>query len=206
MFLYPYSINLLSIDNAYVGCPGSTLFCIQTEGASEFHIEIFNRDGEEIFDNSGLITPPITCIWDGTYKGGTAWPSDDPVDYELVLTNCLNSFTKTGSIEPHINCSGKTENKLSANNGNFDTTNVSLPYYKKLIVSPNPNSGAFTVAMDLEIRNGEIQIRDLLGNLVKSLKTSASSIEIVTQPKGVYFVKIISEQGEVLGVKKVVVQ
>ena len=75
-------------------------------------------------------------------------------------------------------------------------------------IYPNPNNGKFTITLDLKVKNIQLQIKDLLGNLVKSLKPSASTIEIdlSAQPKGVYFVKIISEQGEVLEVKKVVVQ
>ena len=222
----PYPASIIGIDGGYTGCPGSHNFLMETKGADNYRFQVFDPQnaGHEEFDSDQHSHPPITsnitAIWDGylnTYQYNWPWFQKSFFYILRLFDACGGNYNADGSIsvdfvgtktsckKGYENSSDSTKNSASTSTGINNLANKSN---RLLYISPNPNSGAFTVAMDLEIRNGEIQIRDLLGNLVKSLKTSASSIEIdlVTQPKGVYFVKIISEQGEVLGVKKVVVQ
>jgi len=62
----------------------------------------------------------------------------------------------------------------------------------QFVIYPNPSSGKFTInTSDLEINN--IQITDISGKLI--LETQKSNIDLTQFGSGVYFVKIISEEG-----------
>ncbi|MEX2437923.1 MAG: zinc-dependent metalloprotease [Candidatus Babeliales bacterium] len=71
------------------------------------------------------------------------------------------------------------------------------------LISPNPSSGKFTINA-----KGEVSIYNLLGEKVYSQKTDASrslsmTVDLSSQPKGVYFVHLSTENGTVT--KKLVI-
>jgi hypothetical protein len=74
---------------------------------------------------------------------------------------------------------------------------------KKFIVYPNPSNGIFT--FDSKIKNSELIITDLLGNVVKhqSIETEKITIDLTEFGNGVYFVCVKTNEGVVT--KKVIV-
>lgn len=72
-------------------------------------------------------------------------------------------------------------------------------------IYPNPNSGTFTLTLPDAAAQHEVVIYDLLGNVIyHSSIINNQRIDISTQPKGVYFVKVSS--GNEVWVRKVVHQ
>jgi photosystem II stability/assembly factor-like uncharacterized protein len=78
----------------------------------------------------------------------------------------------------------------------------------QLNIYPNPSSGIFTIQLRGEQKNAIISICDVLGNEVIEKKSIANlenyKIDISEQPKGVYFVKVESEEG--VAIQKIVYQ
>ncbi len=75
------------------------------------------------------------------------------------------------------------------------------------IIYPNPSSGIFTINFKNKTVETEICIHDVLGNCVLnkvSVKNSNQEIDLSSQPKGIYFLEIVSDNER--AVKKIVLQ
>lgn len=74
-----------------------------------------------------------------------------------------------------------------------------------MLIYPNPTNGTFNVFTSDQIKNGNIEIYNTIGELVYSQKiiNQQNTIDLKNQGSGLYFVKVISD-GEVVGMKKVV--
>jgi len=77
-------------------------------------------------------------------------------------------------------------------------------------VFPNPNNGIFTLESSVENGKSSVEIYNLLGEKVFSHKIQSSEsgirINISDQPSGVYFYRILKEDGSLLGEGKLVVE
>ncbi len=73
-------------------------------------------------------------------------------------------------------------------------------------ISPNPSSGEFKV-QGLNFNVEKIVVTDVLGNLVKTtgITNQSSVVDLSGNPKGIYFIKAIDENGG-YGVKKILIQ
>ncbi len=71
-------------------------------------------------------------------------------------------------------------------------------------VFPNPGNGIFLIKS--EIKNSSIEIVNVLGEKVYATKINSaqSEIDLSKQPQGIYFIKLISEQGT--ATKKLIIQ
>lgn len=76
------------------------------------------------------------------------------------------------------------------------SNNVNISVY------PNPNKGTFSISSDIQY--SAIQITDILGKIIYTVKATSlqSEICIPNPSKGVYFCKIIDDQGETIKVEK----
>lgn len=72
-------------------------------------------------------------------------------------------------------------------------------------ISPNPSSGIFTLSSSEKISS--IEITDVLGNCIlkSTIKNQKSEINLSSQPKGIYFLKVQNENAN-FGVKKIIIQ
>ena len=71
----------------------------------------------------------------------------------------------------------------------------------------DPNTGTFLLT-NINSASG-IYVYDLIGNVVfQNLNTQEGNlnIDISNHAQGIYYVKAVSQEGEILGIKKVVVQ
>jgi len=68
-----------------------------------------------------------------------------------------------------------------------------IPYSKKILVYPNPNSGSFYIALS-EIMSGRIDITDLSGRVLVSHEINAESIQVNLNgfANGMYYVQLVS--------------
>ena len=73
-----------------------------------------------------------------------------------------------------------------------------------LTLSPNPTSGIFNLQSEAEIK--EVEIYNCIGEVVASWKVGKLKVDVdlSSQPKGIYFVRAVTDKGTVTG--KVVVE
>lgn len=99
--------------------------------------------------------------------------------------------------------------------GNFDCstttgTNELIAKSEELRVYPNPNNGLFTIAVKnekLKVKN--IAVFDVFGQQVYSqltIRNSPFTIDLATQPSGIYFYRVLDEGGGLIGEGKVIIQ
>lgn len=72
-------------------------------------------------------------------------------------------------------------------------------------ISPNPSTGIFTLISSE--KSSQLIITDVLGNVVlrQTVNQKQETINLFSQPKGIYFVKVMDEKGN-FGVRKIVLQ
>lgn len=90
---------------------------------------------------------------------------------------------------------------------NLPTAINELINEEKLVVYPNPSSGIFTFNLEHITLGAKICVYDMLGNCVinnMSKKNSTQEIDLSKQPKGIYFMEIVSDRAR--DIKKIVLQ
>ena len=111
-----------------------------------------------------------------------------------ALTGCSSNGWVTGAQLIALGC-----------NSTIGIDESTLPL--AVSVSPNPSSGIFTIKMeDVTGKMANVEIYNVLGEKVYAQLVSASSttINLSTQPKGIYFVQIKS--GEIIATQKIVIE
>ncbi len=197
---------LVNSDSCYVDtiCAGDTLvfgttfLCPQqgqtatiTESAPGLSVVTTDTiSGNSLYHITTQVVPVLADT--GTYKI-TVTATDNSVPpltnykkYRIIVKNCDTAKKDTGS----------GINRISSNN-NFS-------------IYPNPNKGIFTVSMIKSLAGiTGIEIDNLLGEAVytntSAMNYTPLTIDLSSQPKGVYFIKIFSG-GAMMGVNKVVIQ
>jgi len=109
----------------------------------------------------------------------------------VVSNECNYSLIKSTAT---LNFSTPLTNTVYLENENFEN------YPNKIGLYPNPNKGKFTIS---NLENFNIEIYDILGHLVFTKKAAQNVIETGLK-KGIYFVKITSEEGKIETQKMVV--
>lgn len=107
----------------------------------------------------------------------------------------------------------KTFNTPENNSITIDPELLNVATWKEdeslITIFPNPNTGRFTIKIENQrlSSNTTIIIYDLLGNTISSLKLSSTQTEIdlSSQAKGIYYLKIADKEGYI-GAKKIVIQ
>lgn len=78
----------------------------------------------------------------------------------------------------------------------LDCGNGNGPPVKKINIYPNPTKGIFNLKQknnDIKISN--ITITDMYGNIIKSIKRNFKKIDLSNENKGLYFIKIVFDDG-----------
>lgn len=83
--------------------------------------------------------------------------------------------------------------------------NEEMEIDKGISIYPNPTNVSFNIFTSQQIKNGSVEIYNVIGELIFSQKiiNQQNTIDLKNQSSGLYFVKVISD-GEVIGMKKVV--
>ncbi len=80
----------------------------------------------------------------------------------------------------------------------------------KIITYPNPNNGIFTIQPvgTQHVVSASIEIYNVLGEKVKGeeLRAKGTEIDLSSRPDGVYLYRVLSENGELVGQGKVVIE
>ena len=187
-------------------------YCINVTGANQYHIQVFDSWGVLRFDYLDFIYSSWACLWDGRCNQGYPNCSSNNVPngtyyYIITLFNCTGSVEYNGYIAIYGAKNMEvvsTNNPVSTNNSIFQNNSSDISIF------PNPTSGKFQIL--LTDNNSptiihQITILDIRGSKVwEKLNTSNQlfEIDLSSQPKGVYFVKIENEQG--IKVEKIIYQ
>ncbi|HTA26491.1 MAG TPA: T9SS type A sorting domain-containing protein, partial [Bacteroidia bacterium] len=79
---------------------------------------------------------------------------------------------------------------------------------KLINIFPNPSSGIFTLSLSNGIGKCSVEVYNVMGQRVKSeeLRAKSEEINLSEQPNGVYFYRVIKEDGGLVGEGKVVIE
>jgi hypothetical protein len=97
--------------------------------------------------------------------------------------------------------------KMNRNSGPTTSLNNALENDDAISIYPSPSSGIFTISFNKTIVEAKISVYDVQGNYVLHnmlIKNSNEKIDLTSQPKGIYFVKIIF--GNEKATKKIIIK
>ncbi len=79
---------------------------------------------------------------------------------------------------------------------------------KYIGVFPNPNTGQFTLSLSNINEKCSVEIYNVMGERIKSeeLRAKSEEIEMSNQPNGIYFYRVIREDGGLIGEGKLIIQ
>jgi uncharacterized repeat protein (TIGR03803 family) len=154
------------------------IFSIDTDGAD--FTDMFNFNSTPGDFPTGSLTYESGVLYGMTQQGGTY---DDGVIFRLKDTNISTSSSK-----------------LASNVG-------ATRFY------PNPNNGIFTIQSSVIGGQSSLEIYNVLGEQVYSknyplsaISNQPISIDLSSQPSGIYLYRVIANSGELLGEGKMVIQ
>jgi uncharacterized repeat protein (TIGR03803 family) len=153
------------------------IFSIDTNGSGYTPLEVFN--GTLGADPWGSLTIFGDALFGMTNMGG-----DADTNYGVIF----------GYRIPSLGI-----NKLTTNSGAIN-------------VYPNPNNGIFTIALShtelVSASQTSVEIYNVMGERVKSeeLRAKSEEVDLSNQPNGVYFYRVLSENGGLIGDGKLIIQ
>jgi serine/threonine protein kinase, bacterial len=130
-----------------------------------------------------------------TYAGSISGYSDG--DISVALFSFVTGICTDGNNVVYVSETGndkirKIDSTLNIASASFESSNL----------SPNPNTGSFSIN---GLQSGSLEIYDILGHLVFTKKEVNATNQIVTElKKGIYLVKITNEEGKTVTQKMVV--
>ncbi len=132
-----------------------------------------------------------------TTDGGTTWNQDS--------TWTQTSFKRIFFFNDSIGYAIAGQNVFRINLLNPDVGVWEMLNAKEnVLIYPNPTSGIFTLQLSNQpLNNSTITVFNILGDIIfkSEIKNQKSEIDLSSQPKGIYFVKVI--QGDRMVVKKI---
>ncbi len=179
-------------------------------------------------DNNGctvtaavVITQPaaLSILADSTKDNGTcngsAWAvvTGGTAAYSYLWTGGLTSDTITNQ------CTGDYCCTVTDANGCMDSVCVEIPITTGIknvaadkggiTIYPNPNNGTFTIESSAANSQLSVEIYNVLGEKIfSSLNTTNQTfkVDLSSQPSGLYFYRVLKQNGNMLGEGKIVVE
>jgi hypothetical protein len=95
-------------------------------------------------------------------------------------------------------------------NSDADVSNISSPN-PGVLLFPNPNNGKFNIIVSGKEQGiSEVEVYNMLGEkvLTETLRSAQgdNSIDLTSQPNGIYVYRVISETGSLIGDGKLIIQ
>lgn len=78
----------------------------------------------------------------------------------------------------------------------------------QVILYPNPNNGTFTITLQNVNEPAQVEIYDVLGEEIYQAKINSNNtkIDLGSQPEGVYFYRVVKEDGGLVGCGKMIIE
>jgi hypothetical protein len=163
------------------------------------------------FDSAGGFYSNYIAALDGSWIGISSL--NGPV---FALANPYTSFSQ-GSIENYIGGRFSRSNIDTLNNIAYAYINLgggvpSLTDKSNVVVYPNPSNGNFTLTFshpELVSGSQTIEVYNVLGEKVYSqfiIPNSSFIINLSSQPNGIYLYRVITEDGNLMGEGKLVIE
>jgi photosystem II stability/assembly factor-like uncharacterized protein len=142
---------------------------------------------------------------------GTSYSTDDGTTWTSIEST--DRHTCVSFLNTSIGWSGAFTSP-TAGGGMFKwSSNIGIEEYKNILglkLYPNPNNGTFHITQE-NAKNGSTQISvcDLVGKIVYNtsmrINTTEEDLDLTSQPKGLYFVRVINSKGE-SAVQKLIIE
>ena len=137
---------------------------------------------------------PFECASDGEYRSA----SNNPNDSSLAPTENLVAYNgPTTYVYYPQTVENTTSNSVAQHDQNSIQSNPNSILSSGITISPNPNNGNFLIATfgKQHIIKSKVIVYNLMGNIIKQAEmTESLNIDISTEAKGIYFVKIENEK------------
>ena len=129
-----------------------------------------------------------------TVDGGNSWT----LDYTSpVSSNSFNKIVATSAVSMAIGTNGLAARLGGTSSGIAETHPV-----KELSVYPNPSANTLTLGSFLVAnQNAFVEISDASGRIIKAEKVFTNEVEISSISNGIYFGKLISNEGNIYSFK-----
>ena len=162
--------------------------CYYVYNANSYMIEIFDRDGNTIYQGAGTINGNPVCVWTGTGLNQNCI---------YAVTDDRITFTYLIAISFFNNCGRKLSKNyigyaiLNNNSKIFSDTVISKDYQvDKPILYPNPTSGIIYIE-NWEGSNKIIYVYDVSGRKITEF-INQNKIDLSFLKNGVYFIRLVS--------------
>jgi hypothetical protein len=168
------------------------------------------RDSSSVTSTGGCNGKASVSVSGGaapyTYSWSPSGTTTDSITGQCAGTYCCTIYDNNGCTQ--ITCISVT---TTVGIGNIESANGEITLY------PNPNKGKFTV-QSLGTQNfvSKIEIYNVLGEKVYSAPTQPSpkwegasfsyEINLSSQPGGIYFYRVLKEDGGLIGEGKFVIE
>lgn len=159
--------------------------CYSVSGYNRYSATGFNRWGNTVFQIEGKVENNIACIWNGSNSSSGA--------YYTVITTFYSDCTGKSKTYNH----SVTVFKSNADTNEAEQTKTSpIQTSNGIVLYPNPTSGLLNIYQPVSYAPIIMQIFDTLGKLqiIKEDIRHITSIDLSFYPKGIYFVKTVSEE------------
>lgn len=186
-------------------------WCFTFTGGVQYHVVITNPSGVPVYDNSGSISPPQACVWNGECnQPACSNPlSENTYFYVLTITGCDGSTINTeGFISLFRDAS-----RMSHATNTPDTASASKKMVNqiKTTIYPNPTNGMFQITVtknNQAIGVKDVKIYDMIGKVIWENNTpfgNLFNVDISGYAPGIYYVRAINEAGDI-DLKKLIKQ
>ena len=201
--------------NSYLWVTGNTNSFIWVDSSGIYSVEGFGSDGcTSIVSKQITVFPKVN----GTEINGDIIVTPYSVQTYTTNLNPNNSYNWT--ITGGLITSGQGSNSISvlwragpigylnvleANSGCSNSDSITVYIYgvglddnslNSIILSPNPNSGLFSIQVDQEHIGSSYQIIDNLGRLIDKgiIRELSQDFDLSDKPKGVYRIQVSNEK------------
>ncbi len=186
------------------GCSGTASVTITQSATLRDSISVFTCTLRKVYATIGVKggTTPYTYLWSplGTTNASVSGVSNGT--YTITVTDkngCSSTMAHT------FLCS-------HSRSGDVDDTAISGGIINNVIVYPNPNSGQFTISFskpEFVSAPQTIEVYNILGEKVYSqlsIHNLQYTIDLRSKPGGIYFYRVLNNEGCVLDEGKLVIQ
>jgi len=178
--------------------------CLDVYNADTWECQVFDRNNIQRYYGAGSVSNNEACIWDGSgadYMDAYACivkfrnSCGEVIDHAYMVTVIDNTqHTKSATME------------LTLKESENQTTQIDELNLTSFEVYPNPTSGLFTIKLNSEDSNNQVEIFDISGKSVFNsyFKGNNLQVDLNKCQKGSYFVRVFNEKNSFI--KKLIIE